>query len=126
MFISWQKSVGGRVRADPRFSARLTWNTFPLPEPTPVERMETVDLARAVLEQRALHAGQSLDTLYSPNATPAGLLRAHKALDGAVDRLFSGRERAQTDRDRQRVLFQRFVELEQAGALTASGGRRRR
>lgn len=126
MFITWQKSVGGRVRADPRFSVRLTWNTFPLPSATPAQRQKIVELGRQVLAQRRLRPDLSLDEIYAPNSTPPGLLQAHKALDVAIDRLFGGRKKVQSDRDRQKVLFDRYLELEQAGTLTAAGPRRRR
>ncbi|MDY5829165.1 type IIL restriction-modification enzyme MmeI [Corynebacterium sp. LK2536] len=32
MFIIWQRTVGGRIKSDYRFSSTLTWNTFPVPE----------------------------------------------------------------------------------------------
>src|SRR5699024_6000292 len=31
MFMTWQQSVGGRIKSDLRFSNTLTWNTFPVP-----------------------------------------------------------------------------------------------
>ncbi len=31
MFIVWQKTVGGRLKSDPRFSKEIVWNTLPLP-----------------------------------------------------------------------------------------------
>lgn len=30
MFMTWQKTVGGRIKNDPRFASTVTWNTFPL------------------------------------------------------------------------------------------------
>ncbi|MBJ8009996.1 type IIL restriction-modification enzyme MmeI, partial [Bacillus cereus] len=31
MFITWQKTVGGRIKADPNFSNTIVWNNLPLP-----------------------------------------------------------------------------------------------
>lgn len=111
MFITWQKGVGGRVRADPRFSVQLTWNTFPLPDATREERRRIIGLGVDVLEQRSEFPGKSLDFLYDPNATPPGLLKAHQALDVAVDRLFAGRKRVRGDRDRLEILFNQYVQM---------------
>jgi len=30
MMITWQKSLGGRLKSDPSFSNAIVWNTFPL------------------------------------------------------------------------------------------------
>lgn len=32
MFITWQKTVGGRLESRLRFSGTLVWNNFPVPE----------------------------------------------------------------------------------------------
>lgn len=32
MFIIWQRTLGGRIKSDYRFSSILMWNTFPVPE----------------------------------------------------------------------------------------------
>lgn len=117
MFITWQKGVGGRVRADPRFSVRLTWNTFPLPDVTPAQRQQIIGLGAKVLEQRAKFPGKSLDTLYDPNSTPPELVKAHQALDGAVDKLFAGRKRIRGDRDRLQILFELLLQMEAANQL---------
>ena len=31
IFMTWQRTVGGRIKSDLRFNKLLTWNTFPLP-----------------------------------------------------------------------------------------------
>lgn len=32
MFMTWQKTIGGRLESRIRFANTLTWNTFPVPE----------------------------------------------------------------------------------------------
>ena len=32
MFITWQRTVGGRLKSDLRFASTLTWYTFPVPK----------------------------------------------------------------------------------------------
>jgi hypothetical protein len=67
------------------------------------KKIEVVeDAARAVLDARADFPDEPLATLYDPLAMPARLVKAHAALDRAVDRCYRA---APFTSDRQRVEF---------------------
>lgn len=117
MFITWQKSVGGRWKSDPSFSNTLVWNTLPLPKATTAVRQAVIAAGQKILDARALHPGRSLENLYNPLAMDALLVSAHNALDRVVDKAFGARSALETEADRQRVLFQRYEEMTRAGQL---------
>lgn len=110
MFMAWQRSVGGRLKSDIRFSNTLTWNTLPLPAPEPALRQKIITAGQEVLAARALHPERSLAEHYDPLAMAPELLKAHRALDAAVDRAFGAKRTCQSEQERQEVLFARYAE----------------
>ncbi|MFB9960878.1 DNA methyltransferase [Agromyces bracchium] len=128
MMITWQKTVGGRLKSDPSFSNTLVWNTFPLRQLTDGERGRLIDAGKKVLEARNDAPGRTLADLYNPLAMPKSLVDAHLALDRAMDATF-GFRKAPTDLERQKRLFERYVEMTRAGELEipiADGAAKRR
>lgn len=111
MFMTWQRTVGGAIKEDPRFANTLTWNNFPVPELSASQRVQIVAAGEAVLESRANHPGRTLVDHYNPLAMDVGLLRAHALLDRVVDRAFGAPRTCQTERERQLLLFARYREL---------------
>ncbi|UOQ61183.1 class I SAM-dependent DNA methyltransferase [Leucobacter rhizosphaerae] len=109
-FIAWQKTVGGRIKSDLRFSNTLTWNTFPLPPMTDKERTAIIAGGQAILHARALHPERSLADHYNPLAMSPELVRAHRELDSAVDQCLGLRGTA-TDESRLRALFSNYAKL---------------
>ncbi len=88
MFMAWQRAVGGRLKSDLRFSNTLTWNTFPLPATSDAAREAICEAGRGVLAARELYPTRSLAEHYNPLAMSPELLKAHRALDAAVDKVF--------------------------------------
>lgn len=111
MFISWMKAVGGRIKSDIRFSGTFTYNTFPMPEVSQPTQTAIVEAGAKVLEARHAHPNQSLANLYNPLAMPADLVKAHQALDRAVDKAFGTTARLETIDDRQKALFRSYGKL---------------
>jgi hypothetical protein len=110
MFITWQRTVGGRVKSDLRFNKLLTWNTFPLP-PTDVNaRRRIIAAGEEVLAARQLQSDLSLADLYAPATMSDELADAHHTLDRAVDQLFGLMPRA-TEPERQEALLSRYQRL---------------
>ncbi len=110
MHMAWLRYIGGRLESRYRYSVGIVYNTFPWPQADDRQRGNIESLARAILEARARYGQASLADLYDCDAMPADLLRAHRALDTAVDKLyrtasFSG------DRDRVEHLFGRYEQL---------------
>lgn len=126
MFITWQKTVGGRIKSDLRFNKLLTWNTFPLPHTDGQTRARIIDAGKGVLAARSLQPGVALADLYGPEALREELFAAHNALDYAVDQLFSLKSSDRTELRRQHILFQRYAELSTPQPTLTSAGRRRR
>lgn len=111
MFITWQKTVGGRIKSDYRFSSTLTWNTFPVPELDEKTRQRIIKAGKKVLDARALHPERSLAEHYNPLAMAPELIKAHDALDREVDKAFGAPRKLTTVRQRQELLFANYEKL---------------
>lgn len=113
MHMAWVAYVGGRLKSDYRYSAKLVYNNYPWPVNTKAaQRAKVEERAARVLEVRRGYAdtGQSLADLYDPVYMPERLLKAHKALDRAVDSCY-GRRGFSSDRERVEFLFQLYEQL---------------
>lgn len=123
MFITWMKTVGGRMKSDLSFSSTITWNNFPLP-PIDAKNREAIEEAgRAVLTARAEHPELTLEDHYRRGAMMASVAAAHRDLDHLVDRAFGLDKADPTLLQRQEVLFDAYQVL--AAPMTASGRGRR-
>lgn len=111
MFITWQRTVGGRMKSDLRFSNKIVWNTLPLPEVSDKQRAAIIAAGQGVLAARAEQPGASLADMYNPLAMSPSLLKAHRALDRAVDRAFGARKALETNEQRLAILFKRYQEM---------------
>jgi hypothetical protein len=109
MHNAWMRVVCGRLKNDYRYSASIVYNNFPWPAlQANIHAPEAC--AQAVLDARAVHANASLADLYDPLTMPANLLKAHQALDKAVDAAY-GYKGANTDAARVAFLFERYQQL---------------
>lgn len=115
-FITWQRTIGGRLESRLRFSSTLTWNTFPLPVLTDAQRDAVIAGGQAVLAARALHPQRSLADHYNPLAMAPELLKAHRELDAAVDKALGLRGNVSDD-DRLKALFASYAKLTTANEL---------
>lgn len=111
IFMTWMRTVSGRIRADLRFSKTLTWHNFPLPDVGADKRLSVIRAGKAVIEVRERYQGRSLAELYDPRSTPGPLLMAHRNLDRVVAGCFVRRRSLDTEFARQAVLFERYQEL---------------
>jgi hypothetical protein len=119
MFMTWVRTVAGRLKSDFRLSAELVYNTFPWPDAS-ADKVNLVEsLADAVLSTRAAYPAANLADLYDPSSMPADLAKAHAHLDKAVVALY-GRRTIPTELARQSVLFDRYESLLARGTLRAS------
>ncbi len=86
MHITWVKYVCGRLKSDFRYSNTLIYNNFPWAENPNEKQIKVVEqAAQNVLDIRAKFPESSLADLYDPNTMPPELVKAHQALDKAVD-----------------------------------------
>ena len=116
MHMAWVRYTAGRMKSDYRYSNSIVYNNFPWPEDvTPKQRSAVEAAAEAVLAARAGHleAGATLADLYDPLAMPAALVKAHTALDRAVDRAYR-RQPFPSESHRVAFLFDRYEALTNA------------
>lgn len=113
MFMTWQKTVGGRLKSDLRFGSTLSWYTLPLPEAGEAARAKIIAAGADVLAARARHPERSLAQHYHPLAMDPELVRAHEKLDAVVDRAFGAKRTCTNEKERQEILFTRYAELTQ-------------
>jgi type I restriction-modification system DNA methylase subunit len=86
MHMVWVKHICGRLKSDYRYSKDIVYNNFPWPERPTEKQLKAVEGAAAkVLEVRAEFPESSLADLYHPLTMPVALVKAHQALDKAVD-----------------------------------------
>ncbi len=86
MHMTWVKYVCGRLKSDYRYSNTIVYNNYPFPENISDKQKQKVELAaQAVLDTRSKYPDSSLADLYDPLTMPPDLVKAHQALDKAVD-----------------------------------------
>ena len=86
MHMTWVKYVCGRLKSDFRYSNTIVYNNYPFPETANDKQKKKVETAaQAVLDTRAKYPDSSLADLYDPLTMPPDLVKAHQALDKAVD-----------------------------------------
>ena len=110
MHNAWMRQVAGRLKSDYRYSNTVVYNNFPWPTPTPAQETDITEKAQAILTARAQFPSSTLADLYDPLTMPPVLLRAHQALDRAVDAAYR-RAPFTTERERVAFLFEKYQGL---------------
>lgn len=99
------------MKSDYQYSVSIVYNNYPWPENLADKQRTTVEAAaQKVLDARAEHPDATLADLYDPLSMPARLVKAHAALDRAVDLCY----RAQpftSKRQRVEYLFSLYEKL---------------
>ncbi len=86
MHMAWIKYVCGRLKSDYSYSNTIVYNNYPWPgNPSTKNKKSVEDKAQRVLDVRADFPSSSLADLYDPLTMPPELVKAHQALDKAVD-----------------------------------------
>ena len=125
MHMAWVRNIGGRLKSDFSYGIGIIYNTFPMP-PVSAERLQLLaPYADAVLAARAAHPDATLADLYDPDLMPVELRKAHRALDGAVDRLYR-RSPFSSDRERVEHLLGLYEKMMVPLAASATPRRRHR
>ncbi len=121
MHMAWTRYTCGRMKSDYRYSAGVVYNNFAWPLQVGKQHPDIVDSARkaienaaqAMLDARAAEVGATLADLYNP-PMPEGLLKAHRALDAAVDAAYAlsgGKKTWKSDAERVAYLFTLYQKL---------------
>jgi type I restriction-modification system DNA methylase subunit len=127
MHNAWMRTVAGRLKSDYSYSNTIVYNNFPFPDtitPAVKTRIETAAQqilnARTAEQEHCIRQGQkySLAMLYATGNMPADLLKAHNALDKAVDAAYGYKpvlrkveEGGKDDAARVAFLFERYQKL---------------
>ena len=86
MHMAWVKYTCGRLKSDFRYSNTIVYNNFAFPySPSDTKKKKVEEAAQVVLDTRAKYPGSTLADLYDPVTMPPDLVKAHQALDKAVD-----------------------------------------
>lgn len=125
MHIEWARVTSGGLESRIRYSAKLTYNTLPWPTPNDKQCKAIESAAQAVLDQRANSTGSSLADLYDPLAMPGELVKAHQALDRAVDAAYRS-SKFSNERERVAFLLDRYQKISAPMLAAAKKSIRRR
>jgi len=110
MHMAWLRQIGGRLESRYRYPIGIVYNPFPWPDATDQQRAKIRSLAQAVLDARNQFPSSTLADLYDIDAMPPQLRKAHRILDGAVDKLYRSVAFA-GDLDRAEHLFGLYEKL---------------
>ncbi|MGV9949218.1 DNA methyltransferase [Rhodococcus aetherivorans] len=109
IFLTWQRTVGGRIKSDPRFANTLTWNTFPVPKMDELSRLSIISAGEEIDAARKRYPGMSLEEMYSSGESLACLTSLHEELDRIVDQIFGSGGVCTSERERQKLLFESYI-----------------
>lgn len=116
MHMIWVDAVGGKLKTDYRYSAKLCYNTFPFP-PINETQKERINLCVfAILDERAKYPEKTMAWMYNPETMPSGLKQAHKDLDLCIEQVYRLAPFT-TDAERLEYLFKLFDEMTQKATL---------
>jgi hypothetical protein len=119
MHNAWMRAVCCRLKSDYSYSNTIVYNNFPWPETINSDQQVKIEAAaqlvldaRTAEENRCAEQGQkcSLATLYAAGNMPTDLLKAHNALDKAVDAAY-GYKGGKDDATRVAFLFEQYQKL---------------
>jgi len=118
MHMVWVRIIGGKLKTDYRYSAKLCYNTFPFPNITNKQK-ETLNLyVFAIIEERAKYSSKTMAQLYNPDTMPSGLKKAHKDLDEAIEKCYR-LQPFKNDTERLEYLFKLYEEMIKKDTLFA-------
>ena len=103
MHMAWMRTVCGRMKSDYQYSASIVYNNFIWPpKVNEIVKAEIETAVDEVLRLRTEHGDATLAMLYNTLTMPPDLVKAHKALDRAVDKAYGYKG---DDDDASRVAF---------------------
>ena len=125
MHNAWMRTVAGRLESRYRYSINIVYNNYPWPQnPSDKQRQAVEAAAQGVLDARALYPQATLADLYDPLTMPAELVKAHTALDRAVDAAYAYKG-GKDDASRVAYLFAQYQQLATPLAATPPAKRTR-
>lgn len=114
----WVDAVGGKLKTDYRYSAKLCYNTFPIPTLNEKQKETINQYVFAILDERAKYPEKTMAWMYNPETMPAGLKQAHHELDLAIERIYRLTP-FNSDEERLEYLFKLYDEMTKKETLFA-------
>lgn len=115
LHMAWVRTVCGRLKSDFRYTNEIVYNNFPWPVDASDGQREAISkAAQGVLDARAGFPDATLADLYDPLSMPPALVKAHQALDRAVDAAYvpsGGKKTWSSDAERVAFLFELYQKL---------------
>lgn len=118
MHMVWVDAVGGKLKTDYRYSAKLCYNTFPFPHPSAKQKETITQYVFSVLDERAKYPEKTMAWLYNPETMPSRLKQAHSELDQAIERIYRLAPFS-SDEERLEYLFKLYEEMTKKDTLFA-------
>ena len=118
MHMIWVDAVGGKIKTDYRYSAKLCYNTFPFPTINETQKERINLCVFGILDERAKYPEKTMAWLYNPGTMPSGLKQAHKDLDLCIEQIYRLAP-FNTDAERLEYLFKLYDEMNQKASLFA-------
>lgn len=127
MHMAWVRYTCGRLESRYRYSKDIVYNNFIWPllnqDDSNIAKKNSIEkLAKQVLDARSESKG-TLAELYDSVLMPPALIKAHKALDKAVDDAY-GYKGEDDDASRVAFLFKKYEEL--TSILPSTSAKRKR
>lgn len=118
MHMVWVRNVGGKLKTDYRYSAKLCYNTFPFPELSAKHKETINQYVFPILEERAKYPEKTMAWLYNPDTMPKSLKKAHEELDEAIEKIYRLTPFS-SDTERLEYLFRLYTEMTERETLWA-------
>jgi len=125
MHMVWVDAVGGKLKTDYRYSAKICYNTFPFPDISKTQKESLTQYVFDVLGEREKHSEKTMAYLYDPDTMPQGLKQAHQALDEAVERIYRLTP-FRSDEERLEYLFKEYERMMKRETLFAKQKKKRK
>lgn len=123
MHMAWMRCICGRMKSDYSYSNTIVFNNFVFPINAKQADIDDINLCvEKVLDARSEHVGATLADLYDALAMPNELLKAHKALDKAVDKAYGY---TGADDDASRVAFMFALYEKETNLLAGATAKKR-
>ena len=106
----WLATTSGRLGEGYRYSVKLSYNTFPIPDLTKTNRRTLTQCAANIMLVRESHFPCNLSNLYDPEKMPNDLRAAHDENDETLERIYIGRK-FKNDTERLEKLFEMYTKM---------------
>lgn len=110
MHLVWVKTVAGRLESRFRYSSKICYNTFPIPQLSQEQKDSISELVLKILQVRERYMNLTIGDMYDPDLMPEELRNAHHELDSFVESIYRPKPFS-NDEERLEVLMDMYSKL---------------